>query len=169
MTSRSLPEYLQFIAAAIVVCGVSCPALLAQGPTAGALSDAPTYASLNAASPPVAAATPVIQPAAPAQSEHRLWDKQNVALFSASAALSAADFAVTRANLQSGGRELNPVVRMFGRSTAGLAANFIGETAGGIGLSYFFHKTGHHKLERMVSLVNIGSSAGAVSYGLTHR
>jgi hypothetical protein len=38
-----------------------------------------------------------------------------------------------------------------------------------IGLSYFFHKTGHHKLERLVSVVNIGSSAGAVSYGLAHR
>ena len=47
--------------------------------------------------------------------------------------------------------------------------NFAGETAGVIGLSYFFHKTGHHKLERAVSLVNIGSSAGAVTYGLTHR
>jgi hypothetical protein len=41
-------------------------------------------------------------------------DKQNVALFTASAALSATDFAVTRANLESGGRELNPVVRLFG-------------------------------------------------------
>jgi hypothetical protein len=46
--------------------------------------------------------------------------------------------------------------------------NFIGETVGVVSLSYFFHKTGHHKLERMVSLVDIGSSTGAVSYGLTH-
>jgi hypothetical protein len=38
-----------------------------------------------------------------------------------------------------------------------------------ISLSYFFHKTGHHKLERAVSLVNIGGSAGAVSFGLAHR
>ena len=104
-----------------------------------------------------------------ATAEHRFWDKQNVALFAASAALSAADFTVTHANLQNGGRELNPIVRIFGRSTAGLAANFVGETAGGVGLSYFFHKTGHHKLERIVSFVNIGSSAGAVSYGLAHR
>ena len=110
------------------------------------------------------------QPAAPVASEHRFWDKQNVALFTASAALRAADFAVTRANLQSaGGRELNPVVRLFGRSTAGLAPNFIGEPTGGAGLSYFFHKTGHHKLKRTVSLMNIGTSAGAMNYGLTHR
>jgi len=124
---------------------------------------------MSASSPLVAAPAPVIQSPARVEAEHLFWDKQNVALFTASAALSATDFAVTRANLQGGGRELNPVVRLFGRSTAGLAANFVGETVGGIGLSYFFHKTGHHKLERMVSLVNIGASAGAVSYGLAHR
>lgn len=96
-------------------------------------------------------------------------DKQNRMLFIAAAALNGADFAVTRANLQSGGQELNPIVRVFGTSTTGLAVNFIGETAGVITLSYLFHKTGHHKLERAVSLVNIGSSAGAVGFGLAHR
>jgi hypothetical protein len=123
--------------------------------------------SLSPAAPVIVPAPP--QPASPVAGKHRFWDKQNVALFTVSAALSASDFAVTHANLQTGGRELNPVVRLFGRSTVGLATNFIGETTGGIGLSYFFHRTGHHKLERIVSLVNIGSSAGAVSYGLTHR
>lgn len=101
--------------------------------------------------------------------EPRFWDKQNCALFVAAAILNGADFAVTRANLQSGGQELNPVVRIFGRSTPGLSVNFVGETVGVISLSYFFHKTGHHNLERIVSMANIGSSAGAVSYGLTHR
>jgi hypothetical protein len=61
------------------------------------------------------------------------------------------------------------MVRVFGRSTAGLAVNFVGETAGVVGLSYFFHKTGHHKMERMVSVVNIAGSAGAVGFGLAHR
>ena len=100
---------------------------------------------------------------------HKFWDNHNRALFAAAAALNAADFAVTRANLQSGGQELNPIVRAFGRSTPALAMNFAGETAGVITLGYFFHKTGHHKLERAVSLVNIGSSAGAVTYGLMNR
>jgi hypothetical protein len=104
-----------------------------------------------------------------ANSEHRFWDNKNVALFAASAALSGADFAVTRANLQSGGQELNPMVRIFGRSSAGLAVNFAGETAGVIGLTYFFHRTGHHRLERLVSVANMSASAGAVSYGVTHR
>jgi len=50
-----------------------------------------------------------------------------------------------------------------------LAANFAGETAGVVGLSYFFHRTGHHRLERAVSMVNIGGSGAAVSFGLLHR
>jgi hypothetical protein len=90
-------------------------------------------------------------------------------LFVTAAALNGADFAVTRANLQGGGRELNPVVQIFGRSTAGLAVNFAGETAGVMSLSYFFHRTGHHTLERWVSVVNLSSSAVAVSYSLAQR
>ena len=83
--------------------------------------------------------------------------------------MATADFFVTRANLQSGGKELNPVTRVFSGSTPGLAANFALETGVVIGLSYIFHKTGHHKLERATSWVNLGGSAGAVAYGLTHR
>jgi hypothetical protein len=118
---------------------------------------------------------PVVQPAStfvsatPTIEQHKFWDRENSVLFAASAALSVADFAVTRANLQNGGKEMNPVVRIFGSSSAGLAANFVGENAGIIGLSYFFHKTGHHKLERVVSMVNIAGSAGAVSFGLASR
>lgn len=104
-----------------------------------------------------------------APSEHRFWDKENVVLFATVAGLSAADFVATRANLQSGGRELDPVTRLFGRSTAGLAANFSGETAGVVGISYFFHKTGHHKLERLTSVINISASGFAISYDLSHR
>lgn len=140
-----------------ILASVFCPALLAQGP----LPDAPA--------PSAEPASPVATAPASEIREHKFWDGENWALFAASAASSGADFAVTRANLQSGGRELNPVVRVFGRSTPGLAVNFAGETVGVIGLSYFFHKTGHHKMERAISMVNIGASAGAVSYGLAHR
>jgi len=166
MTFRRFIVALRLSAAVLVVTGALCPALhaqvldktlLAEGP----LPDAPT--------PFVEAASPAFVTPSIGSSEHRFWDKQNRVLFVAAAALNTADFAVTRANLQSGGQELNPLVRIFGRSTAGLAANFVGETAGVVGLSYFLHKTGHHKLERAVSLVNIGSSAGAVTFGLTHR
>jgi len=76
---------------------------------------------------------------------------------------------VTRSNLQAGGIELNPVARVFGRSIPGLAVNFAGQTASIIAISYMLHRFGHHKLERFASIVNIGASGGAVTYGLTHR
>ena len=101
--------------------------------------------------------------------EHRFWDRENRILFSVAGGLAVADFCVTRANLANGGRELNPVTRVFSGSTAGLATNFALETGGLIGVNYVLHKTGHHKLERITSYVNIGSSAGAVAWGLSHR
>jgi hypothetical protein len=162
MILRKFARYLwlSFVAMAVGVC--LCPSLQAQALLASAsLPDAPV--------PAFEPVTPVVLTPRVASSEHRFLDKQNRMLFIAAAALNGADFAVTRANLQSGGQELNPIVRVFGTSTTGLAVNFIGETAGVITLSYLFHKTGHHKLERAVSLVNIGSSAGAVGFGLAHR
>jgi len=159
MTSRRFSELLRSTAVVLVASCVFCPALFAQGP----LPDAPLPTGEPTPTPAV-----VITPTGEF-GRHKFWDKQNCALFAVSAALSGADFAVTRANLQSGGRELNPMVRVFGRSTAGLAVNFAAETAGVIGLSYFFHKTGHHKLERIVTMVNGTASAGAVSYGLASR
>jgi len=101
--------------------------------------------------------------------EHRFWDRQNRTLFAMNAALAGADFAITRRNLDHNGKELNPLTGLLSGSTPGLAANFAMETGGVIGVSYFFHKTGHHKLERMTSYVNLGASAFAVSYGLAHR
>ena len=159
-----------------------------QGISIAKLNDGPVNFSadnLGPASPTAMATSPggvspimvspvVVSPGADqflpeAPSRHKFWDNENRALFAAVAALSAADFAVTRANLQSGGIELNPVTRVFSGSTAALAANFAGETAGVIGLSYLLHKTGHHQLERIVPMLNIGASSFAVVYDLGHR
>jgi len=156
MTSRRPTRLLGRSAILLASCLFS-PALFAQE----LLPDAPT--------PVAEPVSPLVVAPASLAGEHKFWDKENFALFAVSAALNGADFAVTRANLQSGGQELNPLVRVFGRSTAGLVANFAGEGVGTVALSYIFHKTGHHKLERIVSMVNIGGSAGAVGYGLAHR
>jgi hypothetical protein len=134
-----------------------CPNSFAQGPDV----EAPTPAVERAAW--FTAKSPSAIP------EHNFWDAPNRTLFLAAAAANGADFAVTRANLQSGGQELNPIVRIFGRSTAGLALNFVSETAGLLSVNYFFHKTGHHRLERAASALNISASIGAVTFGLTHR
>lgn len=139
----------------------SCLALGSVAFAQGPLPDAPT-ASVE----PVPV---IVMPRPRAEAPHKFWDNQNRVLFAAVAVSSTADFFVTRANLQNGGQELNPLVRVFGRSTSGLALNFAGETAGVVSLSYFLHKTNHHRLERIVSIVNVGASAGAVGYGLAHR
>jgi hypothetical protein len=127
-------------------------------------------ASMNtAAVEPVPAAVSFVSLPPEAPRPHRFWDNENRALFATVAAFGAADFYVTRANLASGGRELNPVTRLLSGSTPGLAVNFSLETASVIGISYIFHKTGHHKLERMTSVFNIGASGAAVGYDLAHR
>jgi len=114
--------------------------------------------------------TTTVQPATlPEAANHRFWDRENSILFAATAAFSAADFVVTKDNLRGGGRELNPVTRVFSGSTTGLAVNFAGETAGVVGISYFLHKTGHHKMERVFSMMNIGASGAAVTFDLAHR
>ena len=118
---------------------------------------------------PASLVTPIEPVALPEGPSHRFWDRENSVLFATSAAFSAGDFYLTRANLRNNGQELNPVTRLFGRSSAGLAVNFIGQDMGVIGVSYFLHKTGHHKLERAVTMLNIGSSATAVSFDLAHR
>lgn len=150
-------RFSQRLTVAVLALGIFGPALFGQGPA----PDAPEP-SVEPSSTAFATRPRMIE-------RHKFWDNENRALFAASAAMSAADFAVTRANLQSGGRDLNPVVRFFGPSTAGLAVNFAGETAAVIGVSYLLHRTGHHKLERIFTLVNIGSSAGAVGYDLAIR
>lgn len=100
---------------------------------------------------------------------HSFWDRENCILFAATGAMATADFFVTHANLASGGQELNPMTRLFTGSTPMLASNFALQTAGVIGVSYLFHKTGHHKLERLTSILNTSASSGAVLFDLTQR
>lgn len=159
MIFRKLSNLAVAALALLIFALIVCPSSSAQGP----LPDGP-------------APTESVEPVSsfvgiPQNTEvsHKFWDRENKILFLTAAALNGADFAVTRSNLQNGGQELNPMVRVFGRSTPALALNFAGETVGVVTISYFFHKTGHHKMEHLVSYVNIGSSAGAVSYGLAHR
>lgn len=155
MKSAQFPGLLKTLFVTAITC-FCCAPLLAQG---SALSSNTSAENRE----------PVILAPNKPERVHRFFDKWNAALFAGAGALDAADFAATRANLQSGGRELNPMVRVFGRSTAGLALNFGGEASGTVGLSYFLHKTGHHRLERIVPMLNITTSTGAVSYSLIHR
>ena len=146
----------------ILFTGLFCAPVLAQQSTP----------QITLASYKVRTAEPIVSsesylPEAPSQ--HRFFDGKNRFLFSTVAMFSGADFAVTHMNLANGGRELNPMVRPFTGSTGALAVNFAGQTAGVMAVSYLLHKSGHHRLERIVPVANIASSAFAVAYGLSHR
>jgi len=90
---------------------------------------------------------------------HPFWDKENVLLFAGVGAGRALDYASTRHFRDRGVNEWllsNSVVDnkplFTGIEAAGVAAS--------IGASYLFHRTGHHKLERWVSIVHIGVAVG---------
>ncbi len=156
-----LPPKLRCVAAVIFALAALCPSIDAQ------------QVGFNLQPDVVSPISPVItvQPESfPQSPEHdKFWDRENTLLFAATAAFNTGDFIATRNNLRSGGHELNPITRTFTSSTPLLAVNFAGETAGSVGLSYFFHKTGHHKLERLTSLVSISTSGAAITFDLTHR
>jgi hypothetical protein len=146
-------------------------ASLATLPTAPELATSTSGMAAPAESAVAMVPAPIIEATVPTTeaAAHPFWDRENRILFAAAGGLAGADFCVTHANLAAGGRELNPITRVLSGTTPGLAANFVLETGSVIGISYLFHKTGHHRLERITSFLNIGSSAGAVAYGLAHR
>jgi hypothetical protein len=113
--------------------------------------------------------TAVSAPLPEAPQSHRFWDAENALLFTGVTAINSMDFVITKQNLQSGGKELNPITRIFAGSTAGLAVNFAGESAATMGIAYLFHRTGHHRLERMTSAVAMSISTQAVIYSGMHR
>ena len=98
------------------------------------------------------------------------WDTANKALFASHAVLEALDFGITRHNLSHGGRELDPTAKALCESgTPGQLVFFGGRMAGVIAVSYFLHRTGHHKLERAFPVYASGDSAYGVAYSFAHR
>jgi hypothetical protein len=84
--------------------------------------------------------------------------------------MEATDFGITHQNLSNGGREMNPVAKRLCESgTAGQVVFFAGRTAGVLSLSYFFHKTGHHKWERAITALAISDSSYGVIYSFAHH
>src|SRR5215475_278108 len=86
--------------------------------------------------------------------EHRFWDRENLLLFSGVAVFRGLDYASTR-NMLARGREEILLPDDVVNNHAGFAALEAAGTAASIGLSYWMHRTRHHKLERWVSIVHI--------------
>ena len=96
------------------------------------------------------------QPATtPSPSTHAFWDKQNVLLFSGVALFRTLDYTSTK-NMLARGREEILIPDDVVNSSAGFPALEAAGVLTSVGLSYVMHRTGHHKLERWVSIVHIG-------------
>jgi hypothetical protein len=96
------------------------------------------------------------------QTTHRFWDRENDLLFAGVGAGRALDYASTLNLRRRGIDEIfltNSIVDnhpLFGGIEAAA-------TAASIGVSYLFHRTGHHRLERWTSAIHFGIAVGGAA------
>jgi hypothetical protein len=86
---------------------------------------------------------------------HRFWDRTNILLFTGIGITRGMDYASTR-NFQARGRDEILIPDDVVNNSAGFASLEAAGTATSIGISYLLHRTGHHKLERWMSIGHIG-------------
>jgi hypothetical protein len=89
---------------------------------------------------------------------HRFWDQTNILLFSGVAVVRGMDYASTR-NFQARGRQEILLSDEVVNNSAGFAALEAAGTMTSVGISYILHRTGHHTLERWMSIGHIGVTA----------
>jgi hypothetical protein len=118
------------------------------------------------APPPSAIRTPGEDSVPP----HHFLDKTNIWLFSGIAAVRVLDFTSTR-NMLARGREEKLIPDDVVHSTPGFASLEAAGAATSIGISYLLHRTGHHKLERWMSVGHIAVTGfgAARNYALESR
>jgi hypothetical protein len=112
---------------------------------------------------PATDSPPVSSPAVEAESttvrfDHRFWDHDNVWLFSGIAFTRGMDYASTR-NMQARGRKEILLAPEVVNNDAAFASLEAAGTLTSIGISYLFHRTGHHSLERWLSIGHISVTA----------
>lgn len=99
---------------------------------------------------------PAIQPGTPAPSgaTHRFFNRENKWLFTGIAATRTMDYVSTR-NMRSRGRDEILLTNELVDNKPAFMAVEVGTLAVSVGLSYWMHRTGHHKIERWISIVHI--------------
>ena len=94
--------------------------------------------------------------------DHRFWDKTNDWLFAGVGASRTLDYFSTL-NMRRRGRQEILLSNDAVDNHAAFGAIEAAGTGVSIGAAYLFHRYGHHKLERWVSIVHIGlATTGAV-------
>jgi hypothetical protein len=100
------------------------------------------------------------QPAKPsAPGDHKFWDRENDLLFAAVGAGRALDYASTL-NLRSRGINEVFLTNSIVDNHPLFAGIEVAATAASVGVSYLFHRTGHHRLERWTSAIHAGIAVG---------
>ncbi|MBV8049799.1 MAG: hypothetical protein JOZ80_01345 [Acidobacteriaceae bacterium] len=89
---------------------------------------------------------------------HRFWDRENILLFSGVAFTRGMDYASTR-NFQARGRKEILLPQDVVNNSAAFASIEAAGTITSVGSSYIFHRTGHHTLERWMSIGHISVTA----------
>jgi hypothetical protein len=94
---------------------------------------------------------------------HAFWDRTNLLLFSGVALFRGMDYASTR-NFQARGRQEVLLPQDVVNNSAGFAGVEAAGAATSVGISYLFHRTGHHKMERWLSIGHISVAAFGVGW-----
>jgi len=94
---------------------------------------------------------------------HRFWDRTNILLFSGVAVFRGLDYASTR-NFQRRGRTEILIPDDVANNSAGFASLEAAATMTSVGISYIFHRTGHHKMERWLSIGHISVTGFGVAW-----
>jgi hypothetical protein len=96
----------------------------------------------------------------PHKLEHRFYDRPAKIELAAAVTLSAFDSAQSCYNVTHKGHEnFLPT-----QSCAGITTMLTAEVAGQEVLAYMFHRTHHHKLERMVRFISISANLDGIIY-----
>jgi hypothetical protein len=98
-------------------------------------------------------------PKSPAPFVHNFWDRENDWLFAGVFAGRALDFASTL-NLRARGIDEAFLTNSIVDNHPLFAGIEVAATGASIGVSYIFHRTGHHRLERWTSAIHAGVAVG---------
>jgi hypothetical protein len=154
-----MPDRLSRVSTLLIAsCFLIAKFVAAQQPTPqGEPGQASTEASVPAPRPQ--AQTP---PQTQLLPPHAFWDRINILLFSGVGVFRGLDYASTR-NFQARGREEVLIPDDVVNNSAGFASLEVAGTAASVGLSYWMHRVGHHKIERWISIVHIGVTGFGVA------
>jgi hypothetical protein len=116
--------------------------------------------SLPAQERPAAPSPPPAQARArPEGPKHTFWDRRNAWLFAGVGAARALDYASSQ-HFRAKGVNERLLINSIVDNKPLLAGIEAAATFASIGVAYLFHRSGHHKIERWVSIVHIGVGVG---------